>query len=357
MKRWLILIVCVVSAVGLTLNLLVGEVVEVAQRPNIPDHAQVATFAGGCFWCMEPPFQKASGVLTTVVGYANGTGENPTYQDYAQKGYVEAVQVTFDPTIISYKQLLDIFWHNINPTDAGGQFVDRGAQYRAAIFCHNDEQRTLAQESKDALAASGKFTQPIVTEIAAAINFFPAEEYHQDYHTKNPIRYNHYRYNAGRDAFLTAAWGKKPDTEKKLLDEELRKKLTPLQYTVTQRNGTEPAFDNAYWNNEKPGIYVDLISGEPLFSSRDKFDSGTGWPSFTKPLEPNNIVEKEDKGWFGSRTEIRSRKGNAHLGHVFKDGPPPTGLRYCMNSAALRFVPAQDLEKEGFGQYTKLFLN
>lgn len=344
------------------LNMLLCVGVSVSKN-NENQGVEKATFAGGCFWCMQPPFEKLPGVKTVVSGYANGKGENPVYkdQDYAKKGYIEAVQVTYDPTIATYEKLLDVFWHQINPTDAGGQFVDRGPQYRSAIFYNNPEQKTMADKSKDALQKSGRFAEPIVTEIVPLTNFYPAEDYHQDYHTKNPIKYSYYRYRSGRDDFLTKTWSQKlPETKssssfKKPSEQELRKKLTPIQYDVTQLNKTETPFKNEYWNNEKPGIYVDVVSGEPLYSSLDKYDSGTGWPSFTKPLEPNNIVEKEDKGWFTTRTEIRSKLGDSHVGHVFNDGPPPTGLRYCMNSAALRFIPVEDLEKEGYGQYTKLF--
>jgi peptide methionine sulfoxide reductase msrA/msrB len=314
--------------------------------------------------------------VEAVSGYSGGELENPTYEQVSsgRTRHTEAVQVYYDPAVISYEGLLQGLWRMMDPTDAEGQFADRGRHYRPAIFYHDDEQRRLAEASRQALADSGRYSDSVVIEIVPFMAFYEAEGYHQDYYRKNPARYRFYTRNSGRYQFIDRVWGEdrhidfsdfrpgrseredrqagfdrhafvKPD------DAELRRRLTPIQYKVTQQDGTEPPFNNPYDTERRSGIYVDVVSGEPLFSSADKYDSGTGWPSFVRPIAPDLVVEKEDRSWFGVRTEVRSAVADSHLGHVFTDGPAATGLRYCMNSAALRFIPEAEMSAAGYGDY------
>ncbi|WP_076557077.1 peptide-methionine (S)-S-oxide reductase MsrA [Salimicrobium flavidum] len=371
-KRWIISIIAVVLLAGgwfLYQALTAKEYEEVlateqAELQGDLEGMEQATFAGGCFWCMEPPFESKPGVISVISGYTGGEEKNPTYEEVSGKetGHQEAVQITYDPEKISYEDLLQIFWRQIDPTDDEGQFVDRGEPYVSAVFYHDEAQRQAAESSLNELEASGRFDSEIVTSIEEFDTFYKAEKYHQDYYKKNPGRYDYYRDNSGRDEFLEDVWGEDKEYEISkaspfaVEDKEAAvSELNSMQYKVTQEDGTEPAYDNSYHDNTEEGIYVDIVSGEPLFSSRDQYDSGTGWPSFTKPLELANITYEEDTGIFGTSVEVRSKHADSHLGHVFQDGPEPTGLRYCMNSAAMEFIPADELEGTEYEEYADEF--
>jgi len=361
---------------------------------EIESSLSVATFAGGCFWCVEALFETVPGVSQVISGYSGGQENSPNYRQVSSgaTGHTEAVQIYYDESLITYEGLLETLWRTANPTDNGGQYADRGRQYRPEIFYHNEQQQRAAMRSRQNLIDSDRYDKPVVIGITPFSNFYPAEDYHQDYYKKNPVRYKFYTSNSGRYQFIDSVWPEgrainyadyRPDNTSeqdvsselssmtqsaagggsiapfsassfvKPSDSELRETLSRLQYNVTQKDGTERPFDNPLHDEKRMGLYVDIVSGEPLFSSSDKFDSKTGWPSFIRPIAEGSVVEKIDRSLFSVRTEIRSALADSHLGHVFNDGPPPTGNRYCMNSAALRFIPLEQMEKLGYGAYIK----
>ena len=332
------------------------------------DNLTNAYFAGGCFWCMEPLLESQPWVEGVYSWYTGWTQETATYELTSAKNtdHREAIKVVYDPGIISYSELVELFWTQINPTDDGGQFNDRWFVYSTAIYYSNDEEKKIAEESKNKLEVSKRFDAPIVTSIEQAQPFYLAEEYHQDYYKKNPIRYNAYSLWSGRKWFIKDNWKdridkltknqKVSDNKNIMKDKELRERLTPMQYKVTQEEGTEPPFQNEYWDNKEDGIYVDIIDGTPLYSSTHKFDSGTGWPSFTQAIDDSLVTEHVDTRYFMTRTEVRSAKADSHLGHIFPDAPKELGgIRHCINSASLRFVSLDEMEDEGYGEYLKLF--
>ncbi|MFO7637622.1 MAG: peptide-methionine (R)-S-oxide reductase MsrB [Clostridia bacterium] len=300
--------------------------------------------AGGCFWGVQAFLKKIPGVIETSTGYANGKTNEPTYEDVCRRGtgHAEAVRVSYNPEILSLPGLLAFFFRIIDPTSVNKQGNDTGVQYRTGIYYTDPEDLALIQGFLE--GESKKHRKPLAVEALPLENYGTAEEYHQDYLDKNPGGYCHINLAAANEII------------REVSEESLRKKLTPIQYAVTRENATEPPFSNMYWDNKDPGLYVDVITGDPLFTSSDKFDSGCGWPSFTKPLSNDIIEEKIDKGHGMSRIEVRSQKSASHLGHVFKDGPKDKGgLRYCINSASLRFIPLSKLEEEGYGAYLELF--
>ena len=323
-------------------NISKGE--DISKMENIKE----IYLAGGCFWGVEEYFSRIDGVVDTVSGYANGSFDNPSYEDlvYRNSGHAETVQVIYDSSKISLDTILRYYFKIIDPTSLNKQGNDTGVQYRTGIYYVNDEDKEIAhillkEDQK-------KYTKPIVVELIKLKRFDKAEEYHQDYLKKNPNGYCHINLNTANDALIDES------KYSKLEDNVLKEKLSDLEYQVTQNAATERAYTHEYYNKDEDGIYVDITTGEPLFSSKDKFDSGCGWPSFTKPIATEVINYKEDNSYGMDRVEVRSRVGKAHLGHVFEDGPKAKGgLRYCINGASLKFIPYDEMEKEGYGDLKK----
>lgn len=309
--------------------------------------------AGGCFWGTEHFLKQIRGVESTQVGYANSTIPNPSYEQVCsgKTNAAETVKVVYDSETVSLNLLLDLYFQTIDPTSLNRQGNDHGTQYRTGIYYTNKADIPIINQAIKILSA--QYQRPVMIEVKPLENFYPAETYHQDYLGKNPNGYCHINpalFDMARKA--NAPQRKvyqKPDAA------TLRKTLSAEQYAVTQKNATEPAFHNKYWDEHRPGIYVDVTTGEPLFVSSDKFDSGCGWPSFSKPISKSLINEKLDTTHGMVRTEVRSKTGDAHLGHVFTDGPKEKGgLRYCINSASLRFIPKDKMQEEGYGDYLPL---
>ena len=328
------------------------------------DNLHTLYLAGGCFWGIEAYMKKLPGVRDTDVGYANGNTENPTYEQvcYDNTGHAETVKVVYDPALISTEQLLDGFFKVVDPTSINRQGNDRGSQYRSGIYYVDEADKAIAESA--AARQKEKYKDPVVTEILPLNQFYLAEDYHQDYLDKNPGGYCHINLNAADEFIGEEGLGMSDDLSVLIRPEDypvpddqvLKEKLTDIQYQVTQNNDTERPYTNEYAATFDKGIYVDVVTGEPLFSSEDKFESGCGWPSFSKPIISEVVTEHTDTSFNMKRTEVRSRAGDTHLGHVFDDGPKDLGgLRYCINSASIRFIPFDDLETEGYGYLKPLF--
>jgi len=373
-----------VDSVGLTASDLpsskpavIGEAKESPAVADLPPNIKTMVVGGGCFWCVEADLEKVPGVISAVSGYAGGTTENPTYQTYAEGGHREVVRVTYNANQVSFEEILIATMKTTDPTDDHGTFGDRGDEYAPAFYYADEYQKTIIDSLIADVNAHGPYDKPLAIDVEPETTFWPAEDYHQDYYkgTFSQLKYQYYRNASGRDDFIKKFWGTNDHSPKLPWRQEqtintpnnqnymwsdyqkpspdiLREKLDEMTFKVTQAEGTEPAQSSPLDKIYEPGIYVDVLSGEPLYSSKDKFDSGTGWPSFTKPITSAAVTEHEDKKLFSTRTEIRSAIADNHLGHVFTDGPKDsTGLRYCMNGVALRFIPKDQMESEGYGDF------
>ena len=303
---------------------------------------RIIYLAGGCFWGLEAYMERIKGVTDAVSGYANGKGDTTNYQLLHATDHAETVKVTYDPNKISLDKLLQYYFRVIDPTSINKQGNDRGRQYRTGIYYQNEQDKAVIEAALKTLQS--KYQEPIQIEVEPLKNYVEAEEYHQDYLKKNPNGYCHIDIKKADEPLIDDKKYPKPS------DAELKQKLTALQYDVTQGKHTERSFSNEYWDNFAPGIYVDITTGEPLFSSKDKFESGCGWPSFTKPIAAEVAEYQRDNSFNMTRIEVLSRSGHAHLGHVFDDGPRDKGgLRYCINSASIKFIPLDEMEKQGYG--------
>ncbi|HCX64154.1 MAG TPA: peptide-methionine (R)-S-oxide reductase [Eubacteriaceae bacterium] len=320
-------------------------------HPNFIESAYPRIYlAGGCFWGVEAYFSKIIGIEYTDVGYANGKTEETSYREIGKTDHAETVRVIYDEKVTSLEEILGYYFRVIDPISVNKQGNDRGRQYRTGIYYVDEQDKKtiehfIEQEQK-------KYQEPIAVEVEPLKNYVTAEEYHQDYLEKEPFGYCHIN--------LSDIPKEKPEVTQEQYplpsEEEIQEKLSQSQYAIARNSGTEPPFDNEYWDNHERGLYVDVVTGQPLFRSEDKFESGTGWPSFTKPITSDAVAYKEDRSAGMRRIEVKSRIGNTHLGHVFTDGPKEEGgLRYCMNSGALHFIPFEKLEEEGYEKFRPFF--